>query len=270
MKNLTFPFQRLPGFLTLLLAVAYCTTGWAVPYNAVFDVDPTKSSLTVQVNAQGFSDTDTQQLDGTINATFDFGGYIFGSTADVTIPSASITSTANFHLSLGLPPLLGVAITASDLVASVSTDLPPVVMNRAPTSDIQYTVSAARFPVTVNQGTIKSTGFINQTNNLADSPVTGTSPADSMASLVFSVDTTSGRYRQLNATLNLPIDFTDSFTTDSGVVVDLHLTATVVATASFNAGLNGDFDADGDVDGRDFLLWQRDPGIGDLASWQAN
>jgi hypothetical protein len=32
----------------------------------------------------------------------------------------------------------------------------------------------------------------------------------------------------------------------------------------------GDFDNDGDVDGRDFLVWQRDPGVGNLADWQAN
>jgi hypothetical protein len=35
-------------------------------------------------------------------------------------------------------------------------------------------------------------------------------------------------------------------------------------------GLAGDFDDDGDVDGRDFLLWQRNTAIGDLADWQAN
>ena len=33
---------------------------------------------------------------------------------------------------------------------------------------------------------------------------------------------------------------------------------------------DGDFDFDGDVDGRDFLLWQRDPSVGNLADWQAN
>lgn len=32
----------------------------------------------------------------------------------------------------------------------------------------------------------------------------------------------------------------------------------------------GDFDMDGDVDGHDFLLWQRDPGVGSLSDWQAN
>ncbi len=30
----------------------------------------------------------------------------------------------------------------------------------------------------------------------------------------------------------------------------------------------GDFDLDGDVDGRDFLVWQRNPNVGSLTSWQ--
>jgi hypothetical protein len=34
--------------------------------------------------------------------------------------------------------------------------------------------------------------------------------------------------------------------------------------------LPGDFDEDGDVDGRDFLIWQRNPAVGDLSDWQAN
>ena len=33
---------------------------------------------------------------------------------------------------------------------------------------------------------------------------------------------------------------------------------------------SADFDGDGDIDGRDFLEWQRDPGIGNLADLQAN
>ena len=32
----------------------------------------------------------------------------------------------------------------------------------------------------------------------------------------------------------------------------------------------GDFDFDGDVDGQDFLAWQRNPSVGDLADWQAS
>lgn len=34
--------------------------------------------------------------------------------------------------------------------------------------------------------------------------------------------------------------------------------------------LPGDFDFDGDVDGRDFLAWQRNPNLGNLADWQEN
>jgi hypothetical protein len=43
-----------------------------------------------------------------------------------------------------------------------------------------------------------------------------------------------------------------------------------VTFSGLSAGLAGDFDNDGDVDGRDFLAWQRNPSIGDLADWQAN
>ena len=45
----------------------------------------------------------------------------------------------------------------------------------------------------------------------------------------------------------------------------------VLALSSLNliSPINGDFDGDGDVDGADFLAWQRDPTIGNLADWQA-
>ncbi|QEG36349.1 autotransporter outer membrane beta-barrel domain-containing protein [Bythopirellula goksoeyrii] len=32
----------------------------------------------------------------------------------------------------------------------------------------------------------------------------------------------------------------------------------------------GDFDFDGDVDGRDFIVWQRNPSVGNLTDWQTN
>jgi hypothetical protein len=35
------------------------------------------------------------------------------------------------------------------------------------------------------------------------------------------------------------------------------------------AGLPGDFNGDGAVTGRDFLAWQRNPSVGNLADWQA-
>ena len=49
-------------------------------------------------------------------------------------------------------------------------------------------------------------------------------------------------------------------------------TSDLVTTGALSVvtALPGDFDFDGDVDGRDFLTWQRDPNVGDLADWQAN
>jgi hypothetical protein len=43
-----------------------------------------------------------------------------------------------------------------------------------------------------------------------------------------------------------------------------------VLLSNYLAGMAGDFDGDGDVDGRDFLVWQRNPSVGDLADWQMN
>lgn len=45
---------------------------------------------------------------------------------------------------------------------------------------------------------------------------------------------------------------------------------TLQATFLGAMGLAGDFDQDGDVDGRDFLVWQRNPAVGNLSDWQAN
>ena len=36
------------------------------------------------------------------------------------------------------------------------------------------------------------------------------------------------------------------------------------------SSIDGDFDGNGIVDGSDFLYWQRDPSVGDLADWQQN
>jgi autotransporter-associated beta strand protein len=48
------------------------------------------------------------------------------------------------------------------------------------------------------------------------------------------------------------------------------LLSTGILSVVTGSSTPGDFDNDGDVDGRDFLLWQRNPGIGNLADWQAN
>ena len=55
----------------------------------------------------------------------------------------------------------------------------------------------------------------------------------------------------------------------SGLAWEVNYGATTL-TAEIVSLLPGDFDNDGMVDGADFLLWQRNPGIGALSDWEAN
>ncbi len=57
-------------------------------------------------------------------------------------------------------------------------------------------------------------------------------------------------------------DLVFTYRTDTGTVIE--------GLVAYEAGIPGDFDGNGLVDGFDSLLWQRDPGIGSLADWEAN
>jgi hypothetical protein len=69
-----------------------------------------------------------------------------------------------------------------------------------------------------------------------------------------------GNYRLIGSADTILSYLGPSFPTTSGAEF----------TIIFSMALPGDFDFDGDVDGRDFLAWQRNPGVGNLADWQAN
>jgi len=47
-------------------------------------------------------------------------------------------------------------------------------------------------------------------------------------------------------------------------------TTNLLTTGVLSVSLSGDFNLDGTVDGHDFLVWQRDPAVGDLSDWRAN
>ncbi len=49
-----------------------------------------------------------------------------------------------------------------------------------------------------------------------------------------------------------------------------YLAAFEILENGMTAGQAGDFDDDLDVDGEDFLIWQRNTGVGSLADWQTN
>lgn len=68
-------------------------------------------------------------------------------------------------------------------------------------------------------------------------------------------------------------DFFNSQIEADGFLWDINVIGNeivVTNTGMLSTGILGDFNGDGRVDARDFLEWQRDPTIGDLADWTAN
>jgi hypothetical protein len=63
--------------------------------------------------------------------------------------------------------------------------------------------------------------------------------------------------------------FIDDWSTSVGGAIRTWYDGVGYALVS-EVGIPGDFDDDGDVDGRDLLMWQRNPAVGDLADWQEN
>ncbi|MBD16458.1 MAG: hypothetical protein CMJ72_15075 [Planctomycetaceae bacterium] len=66
------------------------------------------------------------------------------------------------------------------------------------------------------------------------------------------------------------LTFDGSSYTDTGAFIAITDVAAVASLVTATGGIAGDFDSDGDVDGDDFLLWQRNPGVGLLSDWQGS
>jgi hypothetical protein len=248
------------GCVTTLLVAPVA----GAPVSTVFHIAENSSSLTVELEARGFTDTDTQELTGTIDATFDFGSDPpFSQNAAVTVTGAHIAALAPFEFRLGLPrPFPGADVVASGIVADVTTPVPPGTMEALPTGAIRYQFDASQFLITADEGIIETTGFVNDTTNLADEPVSGASPPGTLGEIVFSPGDVVGFYREVGAFLDLPISISAvAMVGDPGEEEEvlLELDATVRASASFYwafSPIPGDFDQDGDVDGADLPLWQ--------------
>jgi hypothetical protein len=79
-------------------------------------------------------------------------------------------------------------------------------------------------------------------------------------SISLTIDPGVGRHAQFGFNFNGPNVW----------VTDVAPFGNVVLQTIAAAGTPGDFDGDSDVDGHDFLIWQRDTSVGNLADWQAN
>ncbi|HEX6960811.1 MAG TPA: hypothetical protein VF175_03015 [Lacipirellula sp.] len=238
----------------------------AYPVATSFTIDSAQSSLAVSASSGFLSDSDSKNLSGVINAVFDFGeSGGFPPAASVTVTDAAIAPSGDYNLVLGFPPVLGVAITASDLVADISTPVPPASMDRVGMAGAGYQFDASQFVVTVDQGMIVVTGSANETTDLSMEPIIGTSEPGTFGTLTFTTLGTSGPYTHVGAALDFPISILET-TETGGLSVDFAMTGSVKANASFYvalAGVPGDFDLDGDIDGADLGVWR--DGFGTLA-----
>ena len=249
-------------FASLVLGILTLSAENCTAVDATFVLDEQQSSLTIDASTVfviPVNDSATQPLTGTIETTLDFGTTgTLPATADITVNSAAISPLNPFSLTLGLPPLLGVNVDITGVVADLSTPNPPATLTMLPTGLVRYQFDAAEFDVTLNQGIASVTGVVNETADLAATPVTGTAAENTFGQITFLDIVTNGPYTQIDALLTLPIAFTEVFDAD-GREVTLDVNGDIVATSSFSVALSGvsDFDLDNDIDGRDYLLLQQ-------------
>jgi hypothetical protein len=266
--NLLVRSVRAGGLATVAAIAAAIATQASLalgyPVTTTFVINPTTSSLEITAEAFGFEDSETKNLSGSLNVTLDLGASgDFPAAGSFTINSGTITPGGNYSLRLGFPPILGVNIVASGLAADVSTIQPPGTMTRTASPGAVYNVDASQFLVSINQGTIVVSGSANETTDLSEEPVSGSSEPGTMGSLTLTTAGTSGLFTRIDAALTLPVGVEREFDAEgtSGTVTAI---GSARATASFYValgGIAGDFQQDGDVDGGDLALWKAGYGL---------
>lgn len=244
---------------------ALSTPVYATPASAVFNVDQSNSPFTITVTARGLTDSDVNNLLGTIDATFDFGrSGMFPAIAAANVTGSHVTPNDDYEFTLGFPQIgLGVAATASGLVADTTTLVPPATLTKIG-SPPAYQFDASQFNIALVEGVITVSGLINDTADLSEEnpPLGGNSPVGTIGTINFTPGAMSGPYTLIDAVLTLPIniDRTVMFgDPPNEEPVDLSLDGSIRATASFYAalaGVPGDFDDDNDVDDADYALWR--------------
>ena len=231
----------------------------AYPVSTTFTIDRAQSPLRIDAKATfifTFRDFDVQQIEGTIDATFDFGASgAFPASATVNVTGSAITHDTPFVLDLGPAHTV-----VTGLLADVTTINPPAPLTKNLQPGAVYNYDASRFLITLVDGKVVTTGFVNETTDLSeqDPPVAGSAPAGTIGTVAFAIQSTSGFYSLVNATMNFPIDVAETIPVGN-INVDIELTGQAVAHASFYvalAGVPGDFTQDGRVDDADFTAWK--------------
>ena len=126
----------------------------------------------------------------------------------------------------------------------------------------------------------RSTTFVNGVpgRELEDNTVSGYSPGDwTIGGTRSHLGGDLSGHTYFAADVSNPTDLSRTLNGDladfaifDGVLSQSEISQIIAnGVSSLGAGLAGDFDSDGDVDGSDFLVWQRDQGVGFLSDWQA-
>lgn len=210
---------------------------------------------------------------GTLNAvnglTLDFGGNITGYGTVSTPNNVAKPLINNGHITgddpntpITLPGYVKGVGTFDNVVitGTFSPGLSPTILTvgnvaLSPTSTLVMELGGTS-PGSGYDQIISSAG-LEFDGTLALSLINGFSPAVGQSFNLFDWFSTSGTFD----TLALPALASLTWNT-----AQLYTTGVL----SVVAGLAGDFDFDGDVDGRDFLIWQHNPSVGNLSDWEGN
>ena len=211
-----------------------------------FATDPTVPDPTLEVISGGHEIQVKTNLSADLSVTVDASSTLdFNNQIDLngmTLDTTGGAGTVNInHSTVG-----GGSITAASVLGTAgSTSLGGSLSSSGTLAiDLGFT-STDRFDVT---GAATISGTLDVTLEAGFTP-----SSDVTILTASSVDTTG-------LTLNDPSGFFSGFDSSSGTSIILKLAS----------GLDGDFDGSGFVDGLDFLLWQRNPAVGDLADWENN
>jgi autotransporter-associated beta strand protein len=167
------------------------------------------------------------------------GGNVFGGITDADLDSAPVISTTSAE-----------TITTVGNILNVGGNF--TMTSDASVLNMLLSTSAVHDQINVS-GTLAANGILN---------LTAPSGLGAVAGDVFDIFTFTSVSGAFDA-INLPALSAGLGWDTSNVLVNGQLA--VVTTA-----VPGDFNVDGRVDGADFLLWQRNQAVGNLADWKAN
>ncbi len=159
-------------------------------------------------------------------------------------------------------------LTAGQLDAALLGQTPGMERVLTITGNYQHSVGAALQKEIAGGTTLNKlvvTGTAQLLGDLSISLASGFVPQASQTFSILGAGTLVGQFANAAAGARLPVaNGRGSFE------IDYDYANGRVLLSNFLAGIAGDFDGDGDVDGRDFLVWQRNPSVGNLADWQLN